>query len=133
MSEEENSILSDESIKESTSASSPPKTNPYIDKITLELLLNKSAYQKYLSKTDPEKHNEHQEFIKKTKRFRSNILEITENLIDHQKHQYTNEVTDAFNTYMHALIKYLEIELSNQQNGDEDVLFPPENIKYNFR
>lgn len=133
MSEEENSILSDESAKESNSSCSPPKTNPYIDKITLELLLNKSAYQKYLSKTDPEKHNEYQEFIKKTKRFRSNILEITENLIDHQKHQYTNEVTDAFSTYMHALIKYVEIELSNQQNGDEDVLFPPENIKYNFR
>jgi hypothetical protein len=125
MSDEENSILSEDSL--------PPKSNPYIDKITLELLLNKSAYQKYLSKTDPEKHNEYQEFIKKTKRFRSNILEITENLIDHEKHQYTNEVTDAFSTYMHALIKYLEIELSNQQNGDEDVLFPPENIKYNFR
>jgi F0F1-type ATP synthase membrane subunit b/b' len=125
MSDEKNSILLEDG--------SPPKSNPYIDKITLELLLNKSAYQKYLSKTDPEKHNEYQEFIKKTKRFRSNILEITENLIDHEKHQYTNEVTDAFGAYMHALIKYLEIELSNQQNGDEDVLFPPENIKYNFR
>jgi hypothetical protein len=124
MSEEENSILSN----------SPPKGNPYIDKITLELLLNKSAYQKYLSKTDPEKHNEYQEFIKKMKGFRSNILEITENLIDHQKNQYTNEVSDAFDNYMRAVIKYLEIELANQQNDDDDdILFPPENIKYKFR
>lgn len=126
MSEEENSILSEEPIQQL-------KGNAYIDKITLELLLNKSAYQKYLSKTDPEKHNQQQEFIKKMRGFRSHILEITENMIDNQKHQYTNEVSDAFDVYMHSLIKYLEIELSNQQNDDEDVLFPPENIKYNFR
>jgi len=124
MSDEENSILSEEPVHQ-------PKS--YIDKITLELLLNKSAYQKYLSKTDPDKHNEYQEFVKKMREFKSNILEMTENLIDCQKNNYTNEVSNAFDNYIRALIKYLEIELSNQQNGDEDVLFPPENIKYNFR
>lgn len=123
MSKEENSILSD----------SPPNGQPYVDKITLELLLNKSAYQKYLSKTDPEKHNQQQEFIKKIRGFKYNILEMTENMIDYQKHQYTNEVSDAFTNYTCALIKYLEIEQSNRPNGDEDVLFPPENIKYKFR
>lgn len=124
MSKEANSILSEDPVHQ-------PKS--YIDKITLELLLNKSAYQKYLSKTNPEKHNEHQEFVKKMRGFKSNILEMTERLIDCQKNNYTNEVSDAFDNYMHALIKHLEIELSNQQNGDEDVLFPPENIKYKFR
>jgi hypothetical protein len=125
MSEEENSILSD----------SPPKGHPYIDQITLELLLNKSAYQKYLSKTDPEKHNEYQEFVKKIRRFKTNILEMTENMIDSQKHQYTNEVSDAFDNYVRALVKHIEIEMSNRpnENDDEDVLFPPENIKYKFR
>ena len=132
MSGEENSILSDESIRnDENEGCKLPKS--YVDQITLELLLNKSTYQKYLSKTDPDKHHQHQEFIKKLKGFKPNILDITEDMIDHQNHKYTNELTDAFDSYARAVIKYLEVESSKQQNDDEDVLFPPENIKYNFR
>ena len=140
MSVEENSILSDDSIKnvfnerpgtDEIEGCKQPKS--YVDQITLELLLNKSTYQKYLSKTDPDKHHQYQEFIKKLKGFKPNILDITEDMIDHQNHKYTNELTDAFDSYARAVIKYLEIESSKQQNDDEDVLFPPENIKYNFR
>jgi len=96
-----------------------------IDKLTLELLLNKTHYQKYLSKTDPQKHAEYCEFLDKLARFREDILQMTMDLLDNPKKMYTNEVGDAFNSYAKALVKYLEIEQANKSdNDDDDVLFP---------
>jgi hypothetical protein len=96
-----------------------------IDKLTLELLLNKTHYQKYLSKTDPQKHAEYCEFLDKLARFREDILQMTTDLLDNPKKMYTNEVGDAFNSYAKALVKYLEIEQANKSDDDDDdVLFP---------
>jgi hypothetical protein len=97
-----------------------------VDKITLELLLNKGTYQKYLSKTDPEKHQYYQEFLKNIEKFRTNILEMTEELLENPKLQYTNEISETFDAYIHALIKYLEIEAESEKHaGDnDDILFP---------
>jgi hypothetical protein len=87
-------------------------TNAFIDKITLELLLNKTSYQKYLSKTDPQKHSERQEFLYKVDKYQDSILSITADLISDTKKQYTIEVSEAFDTYAQTLIKYLEITSS---------------------
>jgi hypothetical protein len=107
------------------------ESNPYIDKLTMELLLNKTNYQKYLSKTDPQKHAEHQEFLSKITDFRDGILEMTTELLDNPKKMYTNEVGDAFDQYVQTLIKYLEIEKANAVNSDDDVdvMFPEPTIK----
>jgi hypothetical protein len=101
-------------------------SNVYVDKVTLELLLNRTNYQKYLSKSDPQKHAEHQEFLSKTAEFRDEILEMTTELLDNPKKMYTNEVGDAFDQYVQTLIKYLEIEKANTltEDADDDVLFP---------
>jgi hypothetical protein len=104
--------------------SEPTPSNAYVDKVTLELLLNKTNYQKYLSKTDPQKHAEHQEFLSKTAEFRDEILEMTTELLDNPKKMYTNEVGGAFDQYVQILIKYLEIEKANSTTGEDDVLFP---------
>ncbi len=102
-----------------------PGTNTFIDKITMELLLNKTHYQKYLSKTDSKKHAEYQEYLRKLSKFHGSILGITESLLNNPKKTYTNEVGDAFDDYMHTLIKYLEIEEANRDfDQDEDALFP---------
>lgn len=107
------------------------ESNPYIDKLTMELLLNKTNYQKYLSKTDPQKHAEHQEFLSKITDFRDGILEMTTELLDNPKKMYTNEVGEAFDQYVQTLIKYLEIEKANAANSedDADVMFPEPTIK----
>ena len=101
-------------------------SNAYVDKVTLELLLNKTNYQKYLSKSDPQKHAEHQEFLSKTADFRDEILEMTTELLDNPKKMYTNEVGDAFDQYVQTMIKYLEIEKANASTTEDngDVLFP---------
>ena len=87
-------------------------TNAFIDKITLELLLNKTSYQKYLSKTDSQKYSERQEFLHKVDKYQDSILSITADLISDTKKQYTIEVSEAFDTYAQILIKYLEITSS---------------------
>ena len=67
MSDDENSILS-EPVRDEIHIKPPTS---FVDKITLELLLNKGTYQKYLSKTDPEKHQYYQEFLKNIEKFRN--------------------------------------------------------------
>ena len=39
-------------------------SNSSLDKITLELLINKKQYSKYLSKSDPSKYEEHKTFFR---------------------------------------------------------------------
>jgi hypothetical protein len=106
-----------------------PSQNPSIDKLTMELLLNKTHYAKYLSKTDPQKHSEYQEFLGKLSTYREDILTMTETLLCNPKKMYTNEVGDAFDNYVQVLIKYLEIEEMNKEveisKDDPDTLFSP--------
>jgi hypothetical protein len=107
----------------------PPRNSQSIDKLTMELLLNKTHYAKYLSKTDPQRHNEYQEFLGKLSTYREDILSMTETLLVNPKKMYTNEVGQAFDNYVQTLIKYLEIEEMNKEaeqgNEDPDTLFAP--------
>ena len=41
-----------------------PSDNKFIDEITMKLLTNKTNYAKYLYKTDNDKYEEQQQFIK---------------------------------------------------------------------
>jgi len=100
-----------------------PSQNSAIDKLTMELLLNKTHYQKYLSKTDPQKHAEYREFLDKLMHFRDPILQMTTELLDNPKKMYTNEVADAFDSYVKVLVKYLEIEQQNKGDDDDDMMF----------
>jgi len=118
--------------------------NKYIDKLTLELLLNKTSYQKYLSKTDPERFSEYREFAANCTRFRRDIMDITTKLLDTpDRNDCNQEVIDAFTSYSQTLIRYLEIKKMSDHNqtqsgsgsgsgsgdhygdeSDEDTMFP---------
>ena len=50
--------------------------NEYIDKLTMELLLNKNHYSKYLAKTDPKKHDQFQEYKSKLRKYSVEIMDI---------------------------------------------------------
>lgn len=122
----------DETIECINMSLPPPQSasNPYVDKITLELLLNKTHYQKYLSKTDPQKFAEYQEFLENCGRFRIPIIEMTSRLLDNPKRkEYSEEVMEAFQKYSHSLIRYLEIKemtdaVNEQEKEDDDTMFP---------
>jgi hypothetical protein len=53
-----------------------------LDKLTMELLLPKNAYNKYLSKSDPEQFQQKQEFAYQVKRHRHDILRTLEQCLD---------------------------------------------------
>lgn len=103
-----------------------PIKNEYIDKLTLELLLNKNHYNKYLSTTDPKKYDEYKAFKSKLRKYSIDIVDITSQLIENPKKQYSCDIEESFNAYVNSIFKYYEIkalEKSNQFEEDDDILF----------
>ena len=116
------------SISEETIAE---PSNKFVDQISLEFLLNKTQYQKYLKKTDPQKFTEIQEFSENCSRLSRPIMDMTMRLLQTPKtDKYSQEVQDAFDRYARILIRYIEMkEMTDQlqseyDNHDEDTLFP---------
>jgi len=97
------------------------KTNEYIDKITLELLLNKNHYSKYLSKTDPKKFDEFREHKSKLHKYSIDIVDITSQLIENPKKMFSSDIEETFDSYVKSIIRYLEMkELENKREEEEE-------------
>lgn len=121
---------------EPTGSIIPNSSNAFVDKITLELLLNKTNYQKYLSKSEPQKFAEYQEFLNNCNKYKRQMVNITCSLIDNPANKCSPDVANAFETYAKILIRDLELKemtdsiqaANNQEYNvrdlDEDVLFP---------
>ena len=56
--------------------------NEFIDNITLELLMNKGQYNKYISKKHPEKYEKVKEFQEKLYKYKYDIIDLTKELLD---------------------------------------------------
>jgi len=104
---------------------SSPLTNQFVDKVTLELLMNKNHYNRYLSQTDPKKHQEHMDHLAKMKKYRNWIINTTTEFLDNHTHQVTTEVNEAFDVYVRTMIRHFEFKkLENEdEKPDEDMLF----------
>ena len=103
-----------------------PSTNTFVDKVTLELLMNKNHYNRYLSQTDPNKHEEHLEHIKKINKYRDRVLNVTKDFLDNSNHQISTEVNEAFDYYVRTLLRHFEcndMENPEETNQDDDMLF----------
>jgi len=103
-----------------------------IDKLTLELLINKQHYSKYLSKTDPKKHDEYKIYKQKLRKYSVDIIDITSQLIENPKTLFSTEIEESFDAYVKSIFKHFEIkelEKANEynqheyKNEDEDVMF----------
>jgi hypothetical protein len=103
------------------------ETDNLIDKMTLELLMNKTQYNKYISKNDPKKHAEINEYLNNIKKYGRSISELTIELLNEPNKPITNEVNEVFEHYVKTLIRYFkmkEIESTNDYNDDQDdILF----------
>jgi hypothetical protein len=85
-----------------------------IDEKTLELLTNQNHYKKYLSKTNPLKYAEKNNYLAKIEQYKSKIYELTAELIEHPETQITNELNTSFYEYIKSLCRYFEMkELEN--------------------
>jgi hypothetical protein len=97
-----------------------------IDKLTLELFMNKKNYKKYLEKTDPKKYSDMQLHYNELEKYRGTILTITDDLLENPNLQITTEINEIFDAYTKIIIRYLkhkEIENNLETEKDEDVMF----------
>lgn len=108
-----------------------------VDRITLELLMNKQQYNKYLAIKDPSKYDEVQQHLNKIKKYKEIILEITEEYVANHTKQNTNDLDEAFQNYVKSCIRFIEMKNleteectyesgsgSGSKSGD-DILFEP--------
>lgn len=99
-------------------------TNSFVDQITLELLMNKSQYHKFISKNNPDEFNKIQNQYDEISYYKDSILELTEELLTNRYKSVSTEVNDLFEGYVKAIINHLkmkQIEAKNNYNKcDED-------------
>lgn len=104
-----------------------------IDKLTLELLINKTNYNKYMEKTNPIKYKEQYEFHQKIKKYSPRIQHLTRKFLENPNYQINLDMNAMLEEYARTFIKYLEMkDLEKMGNGeyyqkekDEDILFDP--------
>lgn len=94
----------------------PKSNNENIDNLTLELLINKNRYQKYLSKKDPEKYREYQEYHSKLKLYMDKIIQMTVEMTEDPKINISLDITETFERYTKSCIKYLEMKEMENKN-----------------
>jgi len=99
-------------------------SNQYIDKITIELLMNKPQYKKYLETTDPKACSKINEFHANIDKYKSIIMDITNEMCSQPDNtNRSTYITDAFADFARSCIKYIttkELETVNPHNKDED-------------
>lgn len=110
----------------------PPTTSmAAMDRLTMELLLNKTHYAKYLSKTDRQKHDEFQEFVGNLRKYSAEMADITHRLTRNPKSTiFSQDMLEAFETYAHTVIRFMELSAMNKDENEEDELFPSSMNKY---
>lgn len=103
-------------------------TTPEIDKLTLELMMNKSQYKKYLAKREPTKFKEQEEYEQQISDHRTGILEIFTNLLDNPNVQYTHNIENHFECFVKEAIEYIDTQSYIKRETDSCELFPEKSV-----
>jgi hypothetical protein len=119
--------VDDEDVVETDSASIVTHNNEMIDKLTLELLMNKTHYKRYIANADPTKHAEMVKHNALITKYKYKIMNITNDMLSDPSKQITTDVNEAFNGYVKTLIQYFQMKefenKSNEHSDEDDVLF----------
>lgn len=101
--------------------------NEMIDKLTLELLMNKTHYKRYIANADPTKHAEMVKHNVLITKYKYKIMNLTNEMLSDPSKQITTNVNEAFNGYVKTLIQYFQMKefenKSNEHSDEDDVLF----------
>jgi hypothetical protein len=100
-----------------------------MDKLTMEYLMNKSQYKKYVAKTDPEKYANDETLYQKICKYRNKILFLTEELLENPNKLVTLDVNDGFSDYARTMIRYFEMK--EMEKDDNDIIFDKIDIDMN--
>jgi len=100
-----------------------------IDDLTLKLMSNKSQYNKYLSKSNPEKYKETSDYLEKRRFYSDDIMNTIKSILFYNK-DITTHVNESFEHFVKECIKYYEMkclekktESQDSYEEDTDVLF----------
>ena len=130
MGDMEEKIESDTKIEiYDTSISVPPNKSTFVDKITMEYMMNRNHYKKYLAKTNTTMYQEVQEKMKNVDACSDDIKEMVDTLLeDYVAHgaftKYNTDVIQSFEEFMTVCMRYIQenpIEECDQE--DPDILF----------
>ena len=104
-----------------------PEPMNSIDKLTLELLINKSQYKKYVQKTDPAKYSENQVYLGKIERYRYKIEQMFSSLLENPDQQITTDINRDFTYFVKTCIQYFELKemenIAEYPIDNEETLF----------
>jgi hypothetical protein len=106
-----------ENTIDNTSTDDPLVQSEWCNKLTLELLLNKNHYDKYLSKNDPKKYDEYREYKAKLNKYEMEIIDITGQLLENPEKGFSKQIEETFEPYMKSIIKYLEVKALENPEG----------------
>uniref|UniRef100_A0A6C0HGN3 Uncharacterized protein n=1 Tax=viral metagenome TaxID=1070528 RepID=A0A6C0HGN3_9ZZZZ len=109
-------------LEDTNETGSIPEPMNNIDKLTLELLINKSQYKKYVQKNDPAKYSENQIYLGKIEKYRYKIEHLFSTLMENPEQQITTDIDRDFSFFVKTCIQYFELkEMENtaeDHNGD---------------
>ena len=99
-----------------------------MDDITIKLMSNNSSYKKYLKKNKNEEYEKIKYENEVLNIHRSEIQEITRDLINGNENKYNNEIIKSFKDYSKNIIKFIELKKTINSNEyykkeDDDTIF----------
>jgi len=91
--------------------------NSSIDQLTLALLMNKNHYRKYIATADPTKSAELESYHSNLRKYRRQILDITNEMVDHPTSSpVSTDAADAFESYVRTLVRHFQMKEAERDN-----------------
>jgi len=108
-----------------------------IDKLTLELLTNKTHYKRYLEKEEPTKYQEHKIYLDKIQKYKYKILNLSKEFLENPEKMFNTEMNEMFKIYSKTIIRYIELKEVERENlyhkdeelDEEEILFDSEKME----
>lgn len=101
-----------------------------IDQLTLELLMNKRQYRKYIEKTNPEEYENKKEEYDRFVKYKPQIVHLINELLNDysvsgiSEHLGNLDIQDGFQSLLNSSVYFFE----TRDYDKSDTLFPPEHF-----
>lgn len=92
-----------------------------VDKLTLECLVNKTSYHKYLAKKEPSTFLENSTFLQNIQENKDKLLELISQYIDEPTHIPHKNMKDLFQTFMIDCLEVIEKREVSSSDENEDI------------
>jgi len=80
------------------------------DKLTLQMFCNKSQYNKYLAKADPQQYSENQEYVDKIAKNQRKLMTMFSTLLENPEKQITTAVNESFDHFIKTCLQHFDYE-----------------------